>query len=380
VSQAKSIPVQWTPEDYLWKAPLPGSGHGSPVLWGDRVFLVSAEPDTATRYVLAIDAGSGQIVWRRTFPSTTHHLHTRNTYASGTPAVDEQHVYVAWSTPAQLLLRALDHEGNEVWTRDLGSWVSQHGFGGSPIVFEDLVILVNSQQGEQLDPGQTPGTSQVLAFERRTGELRWSTPRTSTSVSYSTPCIYPTATGAPQLICCDTGDGLYSLDPRTGKPLWSNPVFRMRTVASPIVCGDLVLASNGSGGFANNYLMAVRLDTGAEVYGPIKHAGYVPTPIVYDGLVFTYYDSGFVHCFEGPTGTKVWEKRLTRGFSGSPVLIGDKLYCIDDDGIVLVLAASREFQELARNPLGEPSRATPAVAGERLFLRTVSQLICVGAK
>ncbi len=378
VSQAKNIPVSWTPEDYLWKTDLPGVGHSSPVVWGDRLFLLSADVETAERLVMAIDVHNGQIIWQRKFASTPHHLHPRNTFASSTPTVDDQRVYVAWSTPEQVFLRTLDHDGNDVWTRELGRWVSQHGFGASPILFEDLVILNNSQQAQQLDPGQQPGQSQVMAFERRSGEPRWSTPRTATSASYSTPCIYPGPRGAPWLLGCNTGEGIYCLDARTGRPIWNNEVFRMRTVASPMVVGNLVLGSNGSGGFANNYLMAVSMDTGEEVYGPIKHAAYVATPIVYEGLVFTYYDSGFVHCFDGLTGEKVWEKRLSRGFSGSPVLVGDKLYCIDDQGDVLVLAANRQFQELARNSLGEPSRSTPAVAGERMFLRTVSQLFCVG--
>jgi outer membrane protein assembly factor BamB len=216
-----------------------------------------------------------------------------------------------------------------------------------------------------------------MAFDRTTGETRWSTPRTATRVSYSTPCIYRPQEGPDQLLGCNTGDGIYSLDPRTGKPNWSNPVFDKRTVASPIVVGKLVLGSCGSGGYANNYLSAVDVRTGKEVYGPLKHAAYVATPITHNGLVFTYYDSGFVHCFDAQTGEKVWEKRLSRGFSGSPVLVGDRLYCIDDQGVVLVLAADREFQELARNPLGEPSRSTPAVVGERMYLRSLSQLFCV---
>jgi outer membrane protein assembly factor BamB len=348
------------------------------VIWGDKVFLLSANPADATRYVLAIDTSSGQVLWQRRFDSALHHLHARNTFASGTPAVDQHHVYVAWSTPEQLTLRALDHDGREIWSRNLGTWVSQHGFGSSPIVYEDLVILVNSQQSEQLEPGQQPGQSRVMAFDRTTGDLRWTTPRSTPSVSYATPCIYHPPGGSPALICCDTGDGIYSLDPATGKVNWDSDVFQMRTVASPLLVGDLVLGSNGVGGFANNYLVAVDARTGKKAYGEIKRVAYVSTPVAYGDLVFSFYDRGFVHCFDGKTGNEVWYERVTSGFSGSPIRVRDKLYCIDDEGVVIVLAADRKYRELARNPLGEPSRATPAVSGGRMFLRTKSQLICVG--
>ncbi len=380
VSEATSIPVRWTESDYQWKTQLPGKGHSSPVVWGDKVFLLSADPEIAARFVLCLDARSGKILWQHAYPSTPHGLHPRNTFASSTPAVDQDRVYIAWATPDQVTLRALDHTGNEVWTNDLGAWVSQHGFGASPIVYEDLVILFNSQQAEQLDPDQKPGQSQVMAFDAATGQLRWSQPRTTTRVCYSTPCLYYPKDGPPELIGCNTGDGIFSLNPQTGNPNWSLKVLEMRCIASPIVVGDLVLASNGVGGFASNYLVAVRAGTTPqEAYRVTKKAGYVPTPLARGELVFTFFDGGFAKCFEATTGEEIWSQRVTSGFSGSPVMVRDKLYCIDDKGDVIVLAADREFQELARNPLGEPSRSTPAVSGGRMFLRTESQLFCVGS-
>jgi outer membrane protein assembly factor BamB len=379
VSEAALIPLQWTESGYQWKTRLPGKGHSSPVVWGDKVFLMSADPERAAQLVLCLDARSGKILWQREYAATAYSIHPRNTLASSTPAVDKDRVYVAWATPEQLTLRALDHEGNEVWVRELGPWVGQHGFGSSPIVYEDMVILLNSQQAEQLDPGQKPGRSQMMAFDSATGQLRWSQPRTTTRVCYSTPFIYYPKNGPPELIGCNTGDGIFSLDPRTGHPNWSLKVLEMRTVASPIVVGDLILASNGVGGFAGNYLVAVRAGkVPEEVYRVTKKAGYVPTPIARGNLVFTFFDGGFAKCFDAATGDEIWSKRLSAGFSGSPVLVRDKLYCIDDKGDVIVLAADREFRELARNSLGEPSRATPAVSGGRMFLRTESQLFCIG--
>ena len=258
LSDAKSIPTTWTESDYRWKIKLPGKGHSSPVIWGDKLFVLSADPTSARRYVLCVQTDTGKIVWQKDYASDTHPLNGRNSYASSTPAVDEQRLYVAWATRDHLTLRALDHDGHEVWNLDLGPYVSEHGFGNSPIVYEDLVILVNSQQAEELDPNQQPGSSSVVAVDRETGKLRWSVPRTASRVCYPTPCVYQPQNAPPELICYDTADGFYSLDPRTGAQNWSCSAFTMRTVASPIVVDDLVFGSNGSGG-GGNYLVAVRM-------------------------------------------------------------------------------------------------------------------------
>jgi len=378
-SDATTIPTSWSERDYVWKIELPGKGHSSPVVWGQRVFLLSGDPTSATEYVLCVDAATGKMLWQKSYPSKPHHLHLRNTYGSSSPAVDAQHVYIAWADPDHLMLKALDHDGDEVWSNDLGPFVSQHGFGTSPIVFRDLVILSNSQQAEQLAPGQRAGHSEMLAFDAATGAIRWKTPRTTSRSCYSTPCIYQPTGRAPQLVCYNTADGIFGLDAMTGKPRWAIDVFKMRNVNSPIVVGDLVFGSNGSGG-GGNYLVAVRAgDDPKLVYRVTKQAPYVPTPIARGDLVFLFYDRGIVTCIQAADGDVVWRKRLSKSFSGSPVLVGDKLYCIDDEGVVFVLAAQREFKELARNPLGEPSRSTPAVSSGRMFLRTVSHLYCVGA-
>lgn len=378
VSAAQSIPVTWTDADYLWQTRLPGKGHGSPVVWGRKLFLLSADPDSATRYVICIDTDTGETLWQRDYAAAPHALNALNSYASSTPAVDEQRVYVAWGTGDRLLLRALDHDGREVWMQDLGAYVCEHGFGNSPIVYEDLVILVNSQQAEELEPNQQPGRSSVMAFDRETGQLRWETPRTVARVCYSTPCVYQPPEGPPELICHDKGHGFYSLDPRTGAENWSLPVFTLRTVASPIIVGDLVFGCAGSGG-GGHYLVAARLgQQPQEVYRVTRQAPYITTSIARGDLVFLCVDRGLVSCMQAADGTIVWSKRLSRGFAGSPVLVDGKLYVIDSDGEVLVLAAEREFKQLGRVALGEPSRATPAVAGGRMFLRTESQLFCIG--
>jgi outer membrane protein assembly factor BamB len=375
------LPAKWTEADYHWKTALPGQGHSSPVLWGDRIFLMSADAATATRYVLCLSAADGRELWRRQYESQTHRIHSRNTFGSCTPAVDAERVYVAWSTPDRLTLLALDHDGKDVWDLDLGPVVSEHGFGMSPMLYQDLVILSNSQQAEELEPGQQPGKSSMLAFEAKTGKLRWNQPRVSSRVCFSTPCIYQPAGGVPELICTSTSDGVFSLDPLTGQENWKTPgTLTMRVVSSPLIAECLIFGSVGSGG-GGNAITAVRPGSKSEVAYTIKaNASYVPTLVAQNGLLFIFNDKGVVSCAEVATGEIHWRERLGRGFSGSPVIGDGKLYIIDDDGDVHVIAVAKEYQLLASNPLGEPSRSTPAIAGGRLYFRTLSHLVSVGGK
>lgn len=373
------------PTDYAWKIKLPGIGHSSPVVWGNRVFLLSADPKTAERYVLCLDALSGKTIWNRPYASAPHHLHLRSSFASCTPAVDAERVYVAWSTPKETNLIALDHDGKQLWKLNLGRWVSQHGFGTSPIIYKDLVILNNSQQARQLPPGAAPGESWMMAFDKKTGEERWRTRRKSMNVCYSVPFIYQGEDGEDQLIHTSTGDGVYSLNPLTGKENWKYAsAFKMRTVGSPILAGGLIFGSTGSGG-GGNYVVALRPGKDAEVAYEIKEsAPYVPTMLHKDGLVFLWFDKGIVQCIDAKTGEVHFRERIGGragvGVSGSPILAGDKVYCIREDGTVICIAAKKRFRLLGETPLGEDSRSTPAVSGGRMFLRTYSHLICVEAE
>ena len=387
-SRAQTIPTTWTEKDYNWKVKLPGgSGHSSPVVWGDKVFVLSADPRDATRYMLCYDATNGAQLWQREYKSTSHHLNGRSSFASCTPAVDADHVYIGWSTPKETTLKAFDHEGSEVWSLDLGRWVSQHGFGASPILFEDLVILHNSQQANQLDPGVKPGDSAMMAFDRRTGKEIWRTPLVSVNVCYSVPFLYEPANGPIELVCTSTGNGIFSLDPKTGKKNWSvEGVFSMRTVGSPISAGGHIFGSTGSGAYAANYVVAIKPGKQAEVVFKLKNsskfkAPYVPSLIAKGDSVFMLYDRGFASCVDATSGEIRWSERTGAAFSGSPILVQDRIYCLDEDGVVWVIAADeKELRVLGKNPLGEPSRSVPAVSGGRMFLRTYSHLISVGGK
>ncbi len=382
-SAAKGIPATWTEADYNWKAALPGIGHSSPVLWGEKLFVLSADPNSATRYILCLNADDGKEIWRREFKSDAHHLHSRNSFASCSPAVDDERVYVAWSTPQQSTVKALTHDGEEAWEIQLGPLVGQHGFGTSPMVYKDLLVLnmMSLESPEQLAKTQDykkVGDAYVIALDRKTGETRWKTPRDSDVAGYSVPCVYTNPDGQDELICCASGHDVFSLNPKDGKLNWSVDAFKMRTVSSPVIAGGLIFGTTGSGG-GGNYVVAVTPGKDAAIkYQVDKQAPYVPTPVARGDLLFLWSDGGVASCINAPSGAAIWQKRIGSNFSGSPVRVGDKIYCIDEQGVVYVIAAEKEFKLLGKNPLGEPSRATPSVARGQMFLRTESQLISIG--
>lgn len=373
-----NIPGEWTEKDYNWRAELPGIGHSAPVFWADKIFLTSAFEDTCTRVVLCLDAADGKLLWRREFTSTVHTKHAMNSYASCTPTVDEERVYVAWTAPEEYTLMALDHDGHDVWQRNLGPYVSQHSGGTSPIIYQDMVILGNEQGDEDAN-----GISFLIAVDRRTGETRWQRARKTEQVAYSTPCVFSQPGKPDELIFNSGAHGVTSVDPKTGNVNWELDVLDKRSVSSPVIAAGLVFATCGSGG-GGNYVAAVKpgsKDVQPEIaYRVDDSAPYVPTVVAQGDRLFLWSDAGVVSCLNAASGEQIWKKRVGGNYSGSPVIVGDKLVCISMDGTAVVLSASDEYELLGKNPLGEESRSTPSVAGGRLYLRTYSHLISIGGK
>lgn len=379
ISDDRTIPAQWSDSDFAWKVDLPGKGHSSPVVWGERVFVTSADEATGDRILQCRRAHDGSVMWERKWEDRTFAKHMENSFASSTPAVDAKHIYLVWTTPERLLLIALDHDGKDVWREDLGPYVTQHGGGASPIVFENLLIFPNDQDGR---------ASFIVALDCDTGKVRWKTPRKSTRFAASTPILYqPPGGGATQLVLSSHAHGVTGVDPKTGKILWEvNDVFSQRVVASPTSTGGLVFASCGEGPRGKN-LVAVKPGDGetpaSVVYTLTQDVPYVPTTLARDGLLFMWSDMGTVSCLEAESGNIVWRERLRGvgpGFFSSPVCLGDKLFCVSKEGTVYVVSATRQFKLLATNDLEDRSHATPAVAGGRMILRTYSHLMCVGGK
>ncbi len=373
-----NVPLPWKAADVAWNIALPGKSNGSPVVAGKRVFLMSADPNSAKRYMLAYDLGSGKELWRKEYESRPNRIHRQSSYASCTPCVNSDAVFITWATPESVVLKALSHEGEERWTKDLGPFISQHGYGTSPAVFGDKLVLFVSQQAEQLPSGAKPGQSSVSAFDVGTGNLIWSTPRTATRTCYGVPALLSGKDGQDTLLFCNTGDGIFALDLSTGKPLWNNRVFGKRCVSSPLLAGDLVIGTEGSGG-GGNILYAVDTQGDHQVRFKInRSAPYVPTPVAHGDLLFLWDDKGIVTCVRLPDGEVVWSKRIGGTVSTSPVIAGNKLIGISADGTVTILSASEQFANLGSIKLEDTTRATPLVAENYLLVRTDSKLICVG--
>ena len=380
---AATIPVEWTEKDYNWKIELPGVGHSSPVVWGNKIFVTSADPQNATRHVSCFSTADGKKLWQRDFPGAEYHLHTQNTYASSTPALDAERVYLAWASDKEFTLQALTHDGKDVWQLNLGPYISQHGFGTSPIVVDDQVIITNDQEGE---------TRFLLAVDSKTGEERWKIPRkyadNRQNASYATPCVLETPLGK-ELIVCSWAHGITSHDLKTGAELWSAPVLKARPVGSPVLASGLILVNQGDGAEGkggSNSVMAIKPGNREGripelVYTiPKASAPYVTTMCTAGDLAFLWGDGGIVTCIDVPTGKNHWRQRIGGIFYSSPIRVGDRIYCTSLDGDVVVIAASPEYKLLARNSLGESTCATPAIADGRMYLRTASHLMSLGGK
>jgi outer membrane protein assembly factor BamB len=375
VSGLKGLPTSWTESDYEWVVELPGLGHSSPVIWDDALFLTTALED-GTRTLHRFDATTGKEVWSQSTRLEVPQIHTKSSLASTTPALDGERVYIAFADEHQQLLLAYTLDGDQAWSQNLGSYKSQHGLGVSPIVFGDLVIMPNEQAGE----------SSIAAYNRKTGEVAWTYPRPSKEVSYATPFILELEGRGPQLICLGEPGGLASLDPLSGAPIWTTGPMPQRTVSSPVYGHGVVIASSGQGGMGK-YMRAVDPTGTGDVTGThIRYERlekeslhYVPTPIVYGDYLYLWCDRGIVCCVELASGRTIWSERIGGNYSGSPVCVDGKLYGVSEDGEIVVLGASPEFQEFGRSPLGDGSHSSPAVANGRLYVRGFQRLVSLRA-
>ncbi len=382
ISTATNIPATWTTNDYRWTITLPGGGHSSPVIVGNRLFVTCGDDATVKRIVLCLDATTGKQLWQREFASKPFRKNKDNSNATSTPAADERGIVVAWNTDDEVILLALDNNGRDVWKRDLGPFIGAHATGNSPIIAGGLAILDNSQEDpatwDKPEPSKPSGKSFIVAVDRASGATRWQLDRkTCAKAVYATPCLR----GASELIVCSTAHGISGIDLATGKLNWELAgVFNRRVISSPVLNGDVVI--NGCGGSAvSAYRVPAKTGTQPEPIFTIKKpVPYVPTALVKDGRLFLWGDTGTIICADAATGKEIWRDRVQSAFYSSPVWIAGRLYNIAKNGDVFVLNDGDKFELLARIPLGEKSHASPAVANGTLYLRTYSHLFAIGGK
>lgn len=374
IGNAPKVPAAFTPADYNWKIALPGGGHSSPVAWGDRIFVTCSDRETAKRMVVGVNAADGKILWTREFASHTYHQNPDNDYASSTPAVDEKHVYVCWSTPEEYSLVCLDHDGKDVWKCALGRYTSQHGSGTSPIVVGDIVLIDNDQEGPH---------SSLFGINRNTGEKVWECERAigkQGGMSASTPVVFHDSVGTESAVFCSRYSGITGINPKTGDVVWQmKDAFQYRTVGSPIVVGDKVLGFAGEGARGHGFLVVTPSGKKATVAYQLEDATpYVPTPLVIGDRLFTLSDVGVATWYVASSGKKIWQEKIGPAYFSSPVCASGRIYCISKKGEVTCLAAGDEFKSLGISRLGELTHATPAIVGGKLIARTFTHLISVG--
>jgi outer membrane protein assembly factor BamB len=372
-SDDAGIPTKWEQKNFLWKRPLSGVGHSSPVIWEGRIFITSADPKTGKQIVSAFDAKTGSNVWEKRFDAGEYHMNGLNSYASSTLPVDAEQLYPMWLQDGHVILVALTHDGNKVWQRDIGPFEETHGFGKSPVLVGDLIVVANDSQAE----------SAIVAVDRKSGDIRWRLARPAGITAFATPCLLDPDAKEKTLLAASTASGLTAINAETGKVIWQGLTdsLTQRCVASPIVAGGMILVSCGQGG-NGKVLVAARpgdKDHGPqEVYSLKQSVPNVPTAVVAGDLLFLWHDRGVVSCYDLLTGHQNWRERVGGDFHSSPIRIGNRIFCVSMNGEVVVLAADRHFEVLARNPLNESCHATPAVANGRLYLRTASTLYCIG--
>ena len=385
-SRETGIPDTWGPKESVrWKTPIPGIGHSSPIVWEDRVFVTTCiqdDKEEGDRKLLCLDRGDGHVVWDKVVipKARLEKKHRLNSYSSSTPATDGKHVYVAFFDDPKMVVVCYDFDGNEVWRKSPGEFHSVHGFCTSPVLYKDFVILNGDQDA----------AAYLVALDKNTGEERWRADRPNRTRSYCTPILIHSAKHADvtQLVLsgskCVTG---YNAD--TGELRWIVQGPTEQFVASLVYLDDTL---GLTAGFPERHLMGIDPDGEGDITDtPFvrwhignaengeKGASYVPSPIACDDCFFVVSDVGFLSCVEARTGKRLWMQRLGKHHSASPVLIDGKMYFVDDDGTTWVLRASRNFEVLHKNALGEECYASPAVSHGELFIRTLNNLYCIGA-
>jgi outer membrane protein assembly factor BamB len=387
----ENIPLRWngeSGENIHWKVAVPGEGMGSPIVRGDRVFLVSCLTETEERILVCLDRRTGKILWQQAVVKSPLEIkHRLNSFASSTPAADDDTVYVAFLeidgseapapnvgtprplNPGQIVVAAYDFAGKQKWLVRPGGFASVHGFCSNPVLYRDLVIV----------NGDHDGDSYIAAMNRNTGETVWKQPRPHKTRSYATPLIRD-IDGEPQMAFAGSMH-IASYDPRDGSTRWRVEGPAEQFVASMVYDGRQFYMAAG---FPTYHVMAIRPDgsgdvTSTHVAWHVKNVScYVPSPVLVGPYLFVADDRGTANCFDTATGKRLWQTRLGTHYSASLVTAAGRVYFTADDGITKIVQPAEELNVIAENTLGESCFASPALANGQIFLRGEKHVFCIG--
>ncbi len=385
VSANAKLPMRWSQtESLVWKTPLPGAGSSSPVILGDKVFVtcysgynVPGKPrgdmSQLKLHLVCVSRTTGKILCNtEVAPTLPEQVSVRDGhgYASSTPCVDSERVYAFFNKSG---MAAFDHAGKQLWRTNLGDRINGFGSGASPILFGDFVIVNASIESDC-----------IVALDKKTGMEKWRAK--GFREAFNTPTLVPLKSGKTELAVGMPGK-VVGLDPTTGDQLWTcTNNITWYIVPSVVVHDDLLLSFGGRSGTT-----AVGLRAGGRGDVTKTHrlwtstkGGNVSTPIVHQGRVYWLNDAETACCAEAASGNMIFSERVDRieQVWASPVLADGKLYFLYRRGSTAVLAAGSKFERLATNDLRDGSifNATPAIAGDQLFIRSDLFLYCIGAK
>jgi outer membrane protein assembly factor BamB len=387
------VPLSWSEtKNVLWKTKLPGAGNSSPIIWGDRIFLTAARGKGNQRLVLCLRKSDGKLLWERVAsrgaePGPTHKW---NGYASSSCATDGKRVYAFFGTPG---LFCYDLDGSLVWKKQFGILTSVWGTAASPFLYDDLVIVNLDNDGPRALPkGAKPdevAPMALVALDKASGKMRWQTER-DMGRGFSTPRCLRTADGRDELIL-NGPQGVWVYEPRTGKEIWHcDRLGDSARFGEPIpVCSkDTMFVPSGRPG----PMQAIRLGgkgdvSGTHVLWTVRRKDRdVSSQMLYGDLLYAADRAGMLTCYDSKTGKVIYKERLTANGKSlaSPLAVRGKLLWVMDNGETFVIEPGPKLKVVARNKLGDGSQldfgASPAISDGCLFLRSQSQLYCIGAK
>ena len=371
-STERGLPLEWSElRNVIWKTPVPGRGWSSPVVAGGRVWVTTTvKTRGGSLRALAFDVETGrEVVNVEVFQIRSADLiNPKNSLASPTPIVEGDRVYVHFGADGTA---ALTTSGDIVWKTRL-PYESQHGNGGSPVLYGDLLI-VNCDGGN---------TAFVVALDKQTGKVRWKTYRREPAdQAYSTPLVI--RVGERDEIVSVGAYRAAAYDPQSGKEIW-----RVRydegfsNVPRPVYAHGLVYIATG---FQQPSILAVRADAAGDVtkthiaWTLKRGAPLTPSPLVVGDEIYVVNDAGIASCLDAKTGEAHWVQRLGGAYSASPVFADGRIYFLSEDGITTVIAPGKEFRRLAQNGLDGDTLASMAVSSGSIFIRTGTHLYRIGA-
>ncbi len=350
-------PVEWSEKKNLvWKVPLPGRGHASPTVVGEHIYLPYADEQAEQQFVLCLDRATGSTVWQTLIHEGNFDRdgHQRKSHASPTIACDGERLVASFVNNGAARTTALDLDGKILWQRKITKFITHQGYGASPFLYDDLVIIAADNKGGGV----------VTALDRETGRTIWRRPRPP-EPSYVSPVVF--SVGGRNQLFLSGCDHVTSLDPDTGDTLWEIPGSTTECVVTMVTDGKRVFTS---GGYPKNHTVAVEADGSGSIAWKNSTRVYVPSMIVRDTEVYAVADAGFAICWDSATGREHWKERLGGDFFSTPVYAGGHFYATNIRGTTYVYRGNRdEFELVAKNTLGNEVYSSPVICGSRIYLR-----------